>query len=69
MIERLSGLEFLKKNEIKDKTCDMNRPFAFISYSHDEHDTQIVLNVFHALYNRGYNLWIDIANMPHDEHE
>ena len=68
MIERLSGLEFLKKNEIKDKTCDMNRPFAFISYSHDEHDTQIVLNVFHALYNRGYNLWIDIANMPHDEH-
>ena len=32
MIERLSGLEFLKKNEIKDKTCDMNRPFAFISY-------------------------------------
>lgn len=68
MIERLSGLEFLKKNEIKDKTCDMNRPFAFISYSHDEHDTQIVLNVFHALYNWGYNLWIDIANMPHDEH-
>lgn len=68
MMERLSGLEFLKKNQIKDKTCDMNNPFAFISYSHDEHDTQIVLNVFHALYNQGYNLWIDIANMPHDEH-
>ena len=68
MMERLSGLEFLKKNQIKDKTCDMNKPFAFISYSHDEHDTQIVLNVFHALYNQGYNLWIDIANMPHDEH-
>lgn len=67
MTERLSGLDFLKKNEIKNKTCVMDRPFAFISYSHDEHDTQIVRNVFHTLYNRGYNLWIDTANMPHDE--
>ena len=67
MAEQLVGLDFLKKNEIKNKTCDMKRPFVFISYSHDAHDTQIVRNVFNLLYSRGYNLWIDTANMPHDE--
>lgn len=69
MATELVGLEFLRKNEIKNKTCDPARPYAFISYSHDEHDAQIVMNVFKALYNRGYNLWIDTANMPHTEEE
>lgn len=67
MAQQLVGLEFLKKNEIKDKVCDMGRPFAFISYSHDDYDSQIVMNVFKKLYERGYNLWIDTANMPVDE--
>jgi hypothetical protein len=60
-------MEFLRKNEIKGMTCDMSKPFAFISYSHDEHDAQIVMNVFKKLYERGYNLWIDTANMPVSE--
>lgn len=67
MAAELVGLEFLKKNEIKNKSCDPTRPYAFISYSHDPHDAQIVMNVFNVLYNKGYNLWIDTANMPHDE--
>ena len=66
-MEELIGLAYLKKNEIKDKTCDDSRPFAFISYSHDSHDSQIVRNVFMNLNAKGYNLWIDTANMPHDE--
>lgn len=66
-MEELIGLAYLKKNEIKNKTCDESRPYAFISYSHDPHDSQIVMNVFNHLYNKGYNLWIDTANMPHDE--
>ena len=48
--------------------CDMERPFAFISYSHDDYDSQIVMNVFKQLMSKGYNLWIDTANMPADEY-
>ena len=64
MSQELMGLEYLKKKEIKNMKCDMNKPFAFISYSHDEYDSQIVMNVFKKLMERGHNLWIDIANMP-----
>ena len=39
-MEELIGLAYLKKNEIKNKTCDESRPYAFISYSHDPHDSQ-----------------------------
>lgn len=67
MAAELVGLEYLRRNEIKNKSCDASRPYAFISYSHDPRDAQIVMNVFNVLYNKGYNLWIDIANMPHDE--
>ena len=63
----LQGLEYLKKNEIKNMKCDMGKPFVFISYSHDDHDSQIVMNVFKELMARGHNLWIDIANMPTNE--
>ncbi|MBR4343890.1 MAG: toll/interleukin-1 receptor domain-containing protein [Lachnospiraceae bacterium] len=69
MAKELTGLEYLKKNEIKNMKCNMNKPFAFISYSHDEHDSQIVMNVFKKLMIKGYNLWIDTANMPVDENE
>jgi hypothetical protein len=68
MSQELMGLEYLKKKEIKNMKCDMNKPFAFISYSHDDYDCQIVMNVFKKLMERGHNLWIDIANMPADEH-
>lgn len=67
MSQELTGLEYLKEKEIKNMKCDMNKPFAFISYSHN--DSQIVLNVFNKLMIKGHNLWIDVANMPFDERE
>lgn len=68
MVQELTGLEYLRKKEIKNMKCDMEKPFAFISYSHDDYDSQIVMNVFKQLMDRGHNLWIDTANMPADEH-
>lgn len=67
MAQELTGLEYLKKKEIKNMKCKMDRPFALISYSHDDYDSQIVMNVFRKLMQRGHNLWIDTANMPVDE--
>lgn len=67
MTQELIGLEFLQKNEIKNKRCNMEQPFAFISYSHDDFDSQIVMNVFKLLYDKGINVWIDTANMPYGE--
>lgn len=67
MSQEIQGLEYLKKNEIKNMKCDMGKPFAFISYSHHEHDSQIVRNVFKQLMKKGYNLWIDVANIPVNE--
>lgn len=69
MGQELQGLEFLKKNEIVDKKCKFTEPFAFISYSHDTHDAAIVREVFLKLYEKGYNLWIDTANIPYNESE
>lgn len=69
MGQELQGLEFLKKHEIVDKKCRFTEPFAFISYSHDAHDAMIVREVFLKLYEKGYNLWIDIANIPYNESE
>ena len=40
------GLNFLKNNEITNKTCNLNKPFAFFSYSHNAHDAQIVRGLF-----------------------
>ena len=68
MSQELTGLEYLKKKEIENMKCNMDKPFAFISYSHDDYDSQIVMNVFKRLMSRGHNLWIDTANMPTDEH-
>lgn len=67
MGQKLSGLEYLKENQIKHMYCDEDKPYAFISYSHDDDDSQVVMNVFRKLYEKGFNLWIDTANMPHDE--
>lgn len=69
MTQELIGLEYLQKKEIKNMTCDPEKPYAFISYSHDEYDAQIVMNVFKQLYTKGYNLWIDTANMPLSEED
>lgn len=52
--------------EIKGYECDLENPFAFVSYAHDEKDAAIVKEVFFKLYRLGYNLWVDIANLPHD---
>lgn len=67
MSQELVGIEYLHKNVIQGMKCDMTRPFAFISYSHDDYDTKIVNNVFKELYTKGINVWIDTANMPVDE--
>lgn len=67
MAEEIKGLEYLKKNQIKNKICKMDKPFAFISYSHNERDSQIVMNVFKKLFERNVNLWIDVANIPNNE--
>ena len=63
MTQELKGLE----NEIENMKCNMEKPFAFISYSHDDYDSKIVINVFKKLMNRGYNLWIDTADMLTNE--
>ena len=67
MEQELKGLQFLEKNKIRNKKCDMKRKFAFISYSHDETDIMIVRTMFEKLYSKGYNLWIDTANIPYNE--
>lgn len=67
MEQKLSGLEYLREEKILNKTCNFQKPFAFISYSHDDHDSQIAMNIFKKMYEKGYNLWIDVANMPADE--
>ncbi len=59
----LIGFEYLQKNKIKGMKCDESKPYAFISYSHNEYDSQIVRNVFEILYSKGFNLWIDTSNM------
>ncbi|MBD8913772.1 MAG: hypothetical protein EGR82_08890 [Ruminococcus bicirculans] len=71
MSQELEGLEYLKANkkQVETMTCDKGRPYAFISYSHDNHDSAIVHTVFKKLYERGYNLWIDTANMPYNEND
>jgi len=63
----LMGLEFLKKHELENCGCDLEKNFAFISYAHDEIDTRIVRSVFKKLYDKGWNLWIDTANIPRDQ--
>lgn len=63
----LQGMEFLRKNVIEGKKCRLESNFAFISYAHDDDDEKIVRNVFNRLYDLGYNLWIDTANIPKNE--
>lgn len=67
MLQELKGLVSLTVDDIKNMKCDMEKPFAFLSYSHDDYDAQIVMNVFQKLTQLGYNLWIDVVNMPYNE--
>lgn len=67
MSQELIGLEYLKKEEIENKRCNTDKPFVFISYSHDSKDASIVHTVFNKLYDKGLNIWIDTANMPVNE--
>lgn len=59
------GWEYLQENRIEGMECDLEHNFAFISYAHTPHDQRIVDKVFKRLSDRGYNLWIDTANMPY----
>lgn len=54
-----------RPEEILDMQCDKTKPFAFISYAHK--DATKVREIFINLYSKGYNLWIDAANLPHDQ--
>ena len=58
-------VKFFNAKEIEDKRCDMEKPFAFISYSHEDNNAQKVMAIFKGLYEKGINLWIDVANLPH----
>lgn len=71
MAQELEGLEYLKANkkQVEKMTCDTGKPYAFISYSHDNHDSAIVHRIFKRLYEMGYNLWIDTANLPYNEND
>ncbi len=69
MAQKLIGLEYLKANKIEKMECNADKPFAFFSYSHDDYDSQIVMNLFKLLYESGYNIWIDTANMPYNEND
>ena len=51
--------------KIHNMPCDTSKPYAFISYSHKDKD--VVRAIFTDLYNKGLNLWIDGANLPHDQ--
>lgn len=59
--------DFLRSNEIRNRCVDPSQPFAFVCYSHDERDVGAVYRIFEELSSRGCNLWIDVANLPHDE--
>lgn len=59
------GLQYIRKNALKGCKCRMDEPFMFVSYSHD--DKEIVQDWFLQLYRLGYNLWIDVANLPHNQ--
>lgn len=65
-MENIKGLQFLEEEEIEECHCQIRENFAFISYAHDDIDAKIVRCVFKKLYDQGWNLWIDIANIPHD---
>ncbi len=58
-------LNYLQKHEIKNKKCDMDKPFVFISYAHDD-NVDVIQRIFSELYDSGFNLWIDISNLPVD---
>lgn len=64
MSEELDVLGLRKK--IETMRCDPYERYAFISYSHDNHDALIVYRIFKRLYEMGYNLWIDTANLPYN---
>ncbi|WP_295213331.1 toll/interleukin-1 receptor domain-containing protein [Ruminococcus sp.] len=64
MAQELDVLGLRKK--IETMKCDPYEPYAFISYSHDNHDASIVYRIFKRLYEMGYNLWIDTANLPYN---
>lgn len=65
-MEDIKGLQFLEEEEIEECHCQPRENFAFISYAHDDIDAKIVRCVFKKLYDQGWNLWIDIANIPHN---
>lgn len=58
--------EFLRDHQIRNMRANMDEWFAFVCYAHS--DSDIVQRCAIDLYRQGYNLWIDVANLPHDEH-
>lgn len=59
-----STFDYLKERKIENRRCNLEQPFAFISYAHEEEDAKIVKETFLNLYDSGFNLWLDLANLP-----
>lgn len=63
IVEKTDDLQYLRKNTIKNCKCKKDAPFAFISYAHDDADIEKVRKIFNGLWSKGYNVWIDVANL------
>lgn len=66
--ENGSTLSFLVENSIQNRRCDTTKPFAYFVYAHDAYDSVIVKNTFEMLSCIGYNVWLDVANVPKDKY-
>lgn len=66
MGEKENLREYLRDHQIRSMRANMDEWFAFVCYAHS--DSDIVLRTVIDLYRKGYNLWIDVANLPIDEH-
>ena len=50
-----------KNNNIEQLkcTCDIAKPYVFISYSHKDEDKEEVYEIINKMYLNGYNVWFD----------
>lgn len=55
--------EVMRRINIKSMPVDSNQKYAFFSYSHN--DASKVSEIFKKLYENGYNIWLDAANLSH----
>lgn len=66
--ENSSTVSYLVENSIQNRQCDTTKPFAYFIYAHDPYDSVIAKNTFEMLSCIGYNVWLDVANVPQDRY-